>query len=143
VSPAGDPDCLFCKIVSGEIPSTRIYEDDQTVAFMDIFPWTTGHCLVVPREHFSTIFELPQQAALAVMATAHRLAGAIRAALRLDGLNLLQSNGRAAWQTVDHFHVHLIPRYRGDGLVPLASPKAGDQKSIGDTAEAIRGALAP
>lgn len=134
-------DCIFCRISAGEAPATRIYEDDAVFAIMDIFPWNTGHALVIPRSHAPTIWEITPDDAAAVMRAAHRLAPAIRDAVGADGLNLLQSNGRAAWQQVDHFHLHLIPRWVDDGLVQPVSPPAGDMDDIVKTAARIVEAL--
>ncbi len=134
-------DCVFCKIRDGEIPSTRIYEDARTLAFMDINPLNEGHCLVVTRAHAATLFEAAEADLQAAVATAKRVALALKTALAPDGLNMLQANGAAAFQSVPHFHLHLIPRWSGDGkgfdwkLVP------GDRTRIQATAEKIRGAL--
>lgn len=134
-------DCVFCKIVSGEIPSTRLYEDARTVAFMDVNPLNDGHCLVVTRAHAATLFDAAEADLQAVIATARRVATAIREALKPEGLNMLQANGPAAFQSVPHFHLHLVPRWSGDGkgfdwkLVP------GDRERIQATAEKIRAAL--
>ena len=134
-------DCVFCKIRDGQIPSTRVFEDERTMAFMDINPLNEGHCLVIPRAHAATIFEVDEADLRAAIATAKRVAKAIREVLRADGLNVLQANGVAAFQSVPHFHFHLVPRWIGDGkgfdwpLVP------GDKGRIQATAEKIRGAL--
>lgn len=107
---ATDPDCLFCKIVAGEIPSRRVYEDATAVAFLDVGPWTRGHTLVVPREHVPDVLSDPPQLAAigaAVDATARLLVRTLRA----DGLNLLSSASAVAGQEVFHLHVHLVPRY--------------------------------
>src|SRR5687767_15580904 len=104
-----DSDCLFCKIVAGEIPSTRVDEDDRTVAFMDINPATRGHALVVPRTHVPDLHAIGDDDLQAVARTAQRIAARVRDALGADGINLLNSTGPAAWQTVFHFHVHVIP----------------------------------
>ena len=135
-------DCVFCRILDGRIPSTRLYEDERTVAFMDINPLSDGHCLVVTRAHHSTLFDATESDLQAAIATARRVARALRAALQPDGLNVLQANGAAAFQSVPHFHLHLIPRWTGDGkgfdwpLVP------GDRARIQGTAEKIRVQLA-
>jgi histidine triad (HIT) family protein len=135
-------DCVFCKIRDGQIPSTRVFEDERTIAFMDINPLNEGHCLVVPRAHAPTIFDIDQTDLRSAIVTAQRVAKAIRTALRPDGLNLLQANGAAAFQSVPHLHFHLVPRFAGDGkgfdwpLVP------GDRGRIQAAAEKIRGALA-
>jgi histidine triad (HIT) family protein len=104
-------DCVFCKIRDGQIPSTRVYEDDRTIAFMDINPLNEGHTLIIPRAHAATLFEADDADLRAAIATAKRVAVAIRAALHPDGLNLLQANGAAAFQSVPHFHFHLVPRF--------------------------------
>ena len=135
-------DCVFCKIRDGQIPSTRVYEDARTLAFMDINPVNDGHCLVVTRAHAATLFDADQADLEAAVATAKRVALALRRALAPDGLNLLQANGAAAFQSVPHFHLHLIPRWNGDGkgfdwtLVP------GERARVQATAEKIRAALA-
>ncbi|HEY6527006.1 MAG TPA: HIT family protein, partial [Solirubrobacteraceae bacterium] len=108
-----DPDCLFCKIVAGEIPSERVDEDDRTVAFMDINPATRGHALVIPRRHAANLLEIDAEDLAATTAAAQRLARTASERLGADGVNLLNSCGPAAWQTVFHFHVHVIPRYEG------------------------------
>jgi histidine triad (HIT) family protein len=134
-------ECVFCRIRDGQIPSTRVAEDERTIAFMDINPLSAGHCLVIPRAHAATLFDVDPADLGAVIATAKRVALAIRQALRPEGLNLLQANGAAAFQSVPHFHLHLIPRWTGDGkgfdwpLVP------GDHGTIRAAAEKIRGAL--
>lgn len=136
-----DADCIFCAIVAGEAPSTRVYEDDSVIAILDIFPWAKGHCLVIPRRHSSTIFDIDPEGAAAVMRAAHRLAPAIRDAVGAEGMNLLQSNGRAAWQTVDHLHLHLIPRWASDSLVPPGTSSKADPDELAATAERITEAL--
>jgi len=136
-------DCVFCKIRDGAIPSTRVYEDERTLAFMDINPLNDGHCLVVTRAHAETIFDADLADLAAAIATAKRVAEALRRALAPDGLNLLQANGKAAFQSVPHFHLHLIPRFTGDGKGfdwPLV---AGDRARIQAVAEKIRAALPP
>ena len=135
-------DCVFCRIRDGQIPSTRVYEDERTIAFMDINPLNEGHTLVIPRAHAATLYDADEADLQAAIATARRVARAIRQAIRPDGLNLLQANGAAAFQSVPHFHLHLVPRFTGDGkgfdwpMVP------GDRARIQAAAEKIRGALA-
>ncbi|MDX6670268.1 MAG: histidine triad family protein [Solirubrobacteraceae bacterium] len=136
---AADPDCLFCKIVAGELPSTRVDEDDRTVAFMDINPATRGHALVIPREHARDLHEVSAEDLCATMAAAQRLAALARDRLDADGVNLLNSCGRAAWQTVFHFHVHVIPRYDDDPLRLPWVPGPGDEAEIRAAAAALRG----
>jgi histidine triad (HIT) family protein len=108
-------DCIFCKVVAGELPSSQLLSDDRVVVFMDINPVSHGHCLVVTKEHRPTLFELTDEEGAAVMSAAHRVAEAIREALKPDGVNLHQSNGPAAGQVVGHFHLHVIPRWEHDG----------------------------
>ncbi|HEY3021147.1 MAG TPA: HIT domain-containing protein [Solirubrobacteraceae bacterium] len=134
---ASDPDCLFCKIVAGEIPSTRIDEDERTVAFMDINPATRGHALVVPREHTRDLLSIDQDELAAVAAAAKRLAARATERLGADGINLLNSCGPAAWQTVFHFHVHVIPRYDDDPLRLPWVPGPGDPDEIEATAREL------
>ena len=134
-------DCVFCRIRDGQIPSTRVYEDDRTIAFMDINPLNDGHTLVIPRAHAATLFEADEADLRAAIATAKRVAGAIRAALHPDGLNLLQANGAAAFQSVPHVHFHLVPRFTGDGRGFDWPMVAGDRGRIQAAAEKIRGAL--
>ncbi len=127
---AADPDCLFCKIVAGEIPATIVAEDERTIAFMDINPATRGHALVIPRAHAADVFAIDPEDLQAVAVVAQRLAQRAREQLGADGVNLLNSSGRAAWQTVLHFHLHVIPRYRGDPLRLPWVPAPGDRDDI-------------
>lgn len=130
-------DCVFCKIRDGQIPSTRLFEDERTLAFMDINPLNDGHCLVVTRAHTPTLLDADVADLRAAIATAQRVAGALQRALSPHGLNLLQANGAAAFQSVPHFHLHLVPRWTGDGKGfdwPLV---AGDRTRIQAVAEKI------
>ena len=134
-------DCVFCKIRDGQIPSLKIYEDAATLAFMDINPLNSGHCLVITKTHAPNLFEAPVEDLQAAIVTAQRVAQAIREGLKPDGLNMLQANGVAAFQSVLHFHLHLIPRWTGDGkgfdwkLVP------GHREQIMKVGERIRALL--
>ena len=132
-------DCLFCKIAAGEIPSTKVYEDDRVLAFMDINPVTDGHLLVIPKTHAATILDIDPDDLAAVMEVARRVAKAQQAALNMPGLNLLQSNGRAATQLIDHLHVHLIPRWPDDKFAKTLHWEMipGDMEQIGITAGKI------
>ena len=127
---SADPDCLFCKIVAGEIPATIIARDDRTLAFMDINPATRGHALVIPREHARDVHGIDPDDLGAVAASAQRIAARAVEQLGADGVNLLNSNGPAAWQTVFHFHMHVIPRYEGDPLRLPWVPAPGDKDDI-------------
>jgi histidine triad (HIT) family protein len=135
---AQDPDCLFCKIVAGEIPGTKVDSDERTVAFMDINPATRGHLLVVPRDHARNLLEIGEDDLDAVMRTAQRMARRVTERLGADGVNLLNSCGSAGWQTVFHFHVHVIPRYEDDPLRLPWVPGPGDEAEIAAAAEALR-----
>jgi len=124
-------DCPFCGIVAGTIPSTKVYEDDRTLAFMDISPASDGHLLVVPKAHAKNLLEIPTDDLAAVVQTGQRMARRIVETLDADGVNLINSCGEAAWQTVFHFHLHVIPRYAGrDGLTLPWVPTPGDADAI-------------
>ena len=133
-----DPDCLFCKIIAGELPSQMVDEDERTVAFMDINPATRGHALVVPRRHAKDLLEIDGDDLAATAVAAQRLARRMHERLKPDGVNLLNSCGRAAWQTVFHFHVHVIPRDEGDPLRLPWTPGPGDLDQIAATAAELR-----
>lgn len=109
--------CIFCKIASGEIPSYTIYEDDDFKAFMDISPASKGHTILIPKQHADNIFDLDETVASKLLPVAARIAKALKVELKCEGLNLLQNNGEAAGQTVFHFHMHIIPRYKVDKVV--------------------------
>ncbi|MDP3767943.1 MAG: HIT domain-containing protein, partial [Dehalococcoidia bacterium] len=108
-------DCVFCKIRDGQIPSMKVWEDERTLCIMDVNPLNSGHCLVLTKIHAATIFEAAVEDLQAAIATAKRMAVAIQQALKPDGLNVLQANGPAAFQSVPHVHLHLIPRWTNDG----------------------------
>ncbi len=135
-------DCVFCKIRDGQIPSIKLYEDARTLCIMDINPLNAGHCLVLTRAHAPTIFDADPADLAAAITTAQRVATAQRAALRPDGLNMLQANGAAAFQSVPHFHLHLIPRWANDGKGFDWTQMPGDRDQIQKAGEKIRAALA-
>ena len=130
-------DCIFCSIVAGELPSTIVDEDERTIAFMDIAPATRGHALVIPRAHAEDLLSVGAEDLAAVALAAQRLAGRARERLGADGINLLNSCGAAAWQTVFHFHVHVIPRYREDPLRLPWVPGPGDPQEIAAAAQEL------
>ena len=134
-----DPDCLFCKIVAGDIPATRVREDERTVAFMDINPGTRGHMLVVPRTHSDDLLTIGEEDLAACFAAAKELAALATERLGATGVNLLNSCGRDAWQTVFHFHVHVVPRYPADPLELPWTPAPGDRDEIAAAAAALKG----
>ncbi len=132
-------DCIFCKIVNSEIPSTKVYEDDRVFAFMDINPLSDGHILVVPKAHAADIHEITEADFAAVTAATHKLAAAVKKTLDPEGINLMQLNGKAANQIVPHLHVHIVPRWSGDGLTICKwEPMAGDMEKINEVAKKIR-----
>jgi histidine triad (HIT) family protein len=131
-------DCLFCGIVEGSVPSQTIDSDERTVAFMDINPATRGHALVVPRAHSRDIFDMEPEDLTATMLAVQRLAKRMDEVLEPDGLNVLNASRPAAWQTVFHFHVHLIPRYEDDPLKLPWIPRGGDEEEIAAIAEKLR-----
>jgi histidine triad (HIT) family protein len=133
-----DPDCIFCKIVAGELPGQIIDQDDRTVSFMDINPATRGHALVIPRRHARDLLEIDRDDLAATALAAQRLAQRVHDRLGADGVNLLNSRGSAAWQTVYHFHIHVIPRYSGDPLRLPWKPEPGDLEQIAKVAEELR-----
>ena len=135
---ASDPNCIFCKIVKGEIPSFKLYEDAATLAFMDINPVHDGHCLVIPKAHSATVFEIAPEDFAATARTAAKVAKAVKAAVPCDGFNLMQANGEGAGQSVGHLHLHIVPRKNGDGLLFNWEPKAGERDRIAAVAERIR-----
>ena len=135
-------DCVFCKIRDGQTPAMKVFEDQRTICIMDINPLTLGHCLVLSKAHAATIYDAEAADLQAAIVTAKRVALALKASLDPEGLNVLQANGPAAFQSVAHFHLHLIPRWMRDGkgfdwkLVP------GDREAIMKAGEKLRAALA-
>ena len=134
-----DPDCLFCGIVAGTIPSETIDSDERTVAFMDINPATPGHALVVPREHSADLLEIGEEDLTATVLAAQRLSRRMKDALDADGIDLINACGAAAWQTVFHFHIHVVPRYEEDPLKLPWVPKPGDSDEIAEFANRLPG----
>jgi histidine triad (HIT) family protein len=132
-------DCIFCAIAKGEGPATIVAEDDRTVAFMDIMPATRGHLLVIPRAHYRDLLSVDEADLNATVNAAKAMAQRINDRLDPDGVNLLNSCGRAAWQTVFHFHIHVIPRYDDDPLELPWVPREGDMEEITRTGELLAG----
>ena len=139
-SPPGQ--CIFCRLVAGEIPAARVHEDEMTIAFMDIGQVNPGHVLVATRRHAANLFDITPQEAAAVMQTAQRVAQAVRAVFDPPGLTLLQANGREGVQTVFHFHLHVVPRHADDGIA-LSWPRKDPRASVlHGHAQRLREALA-
>lgn len=122
--------CIFCKIVKNEIPSHKIYEDEDTLVFLDIQPLTKGHCLVIPKKHYQDIFDINENDLKKVIVSAKNISEKIKKTLKADGIRISQSNGKAAGQDIMHFHMHIIPRYKNDGIsmseVKTAHPQNAD-----------------
>ena len=128
--------CIFCKIAAGEIPSNTIYEDDSFRVILDLGPATKGHALVLPKNHYADLYEIPEDVLADAAKVAKKVAGTMKEKLSCDGLNLVQNNGEAAGQTVMHFHLHIIPRYTDDGqhiLWKPTSPSPEELTAIKDT----------
>jgi histidine triad (HIT) family protein len=136
-----DANCIFCKIVAGQMPCFKLLEDDNTLAIMDIYPANDGHCLVLAKEHHSTLFDIGDEAFVAVSRSVIRVARAVNQALSPVGLNLVQANGPGAQQSVRHFHVHVLPRKLGDQLKLNWGVRPGDGETIAALAQKIRASL--
>lgn len=132
--------CIFCKIIEGEIPSVSVYEDEDFKAILDVAPSARGHVIILPKKHAANIFELPDEYVSKVMVVAKKIAKAVKETYHCDGVNILQNNGEAAGQTVFHFHVHVIPRFKGDtdtiniGWKPMDTPE--DMEAIAEEIKA-------
>lgn len=138
-SPPGQ--CIFCRLVAGEIPSAKVFEDALTVAFMDIGQVTPGHVLVATRRHAATLLDTTPEEAAAIMQTAHRVARTVQVAFNPPGLTLLQANGALGGQTVAHFHMHVVPRHQDDGIALTWPRKEPPAAVLADYAERLRAAL--
>jgi histidine triad (HIT) family protein len=134
-----DPDCLFCGIVAGTIPSETVDSDERTIAFLDINPATPGHALVVPREHSADLMEVGEEDLTATVLAAQRLSRRMKDVLETDGIDLINACGAAAWQTVFHFHIHVVPRYEDDPLKLPWIPEPGNPDEIARIAHKLRG----
>ena len=132
-------DCIFCKIAAGEIPSKTIYEDEKYRVILDLGPATRGHALILPKNHYANLFELPEEDAKEVICLAKKMATIMKEKLGCDGFNLVQNNGEAAGQTVFHFHMHLIPRYENDGQEIGWKPGSPSQDELEEIKKQIAG----
>lgn len=133
-------DCIFCKIVSGEAPAHRVFEDERTLVFMDLFPVAKGHSLVIPKAHSTNLLDTDDEELAAVVTHSRRVAHAIRRALAPDGIGVAQLNGAAAGQTIFHYHMHLIPRMQGEPF-QLHGRTQGDPEQLAETARKLAAAL--
>ena len=134
-------DCVFCRIIRGEVPSVKLYEDENTYAFMDINPVSPGHSLVIPKHHAENIYVTPPHASCVAMATLSKVSAAINRAVKPEGINVLQANGPGAQQSVFHIHFHIIPRSADDGLTMNWKLNPGDIDEINALAQKIRAEL--
>ena len=125
-----DTNCIFCKIANGEIPSKTLYEDDKFRVILDLGPASKGHALILPKEHYADLYELPEETAGEVMKLAKKMAAQMTQRLGCEGFNLVQNNGELAGQTVFHFHMHLIPRYKDDGQKIGWKPQEATQEEL-------------
>lgn len=127
-------ECVFCKIIKGDIPSSKVYEDDDVLAFLDINPVNKGHTLVIPKQHFETITDIPEELLGKVIAAAKKITHAVIKAVEADGAVVTQTNNEAAGQSVPHLHFHIIPRFKGDGLKfwPQGKYEEGQMQDFAD-----------
>ncbi len=130
--------CIFCKIIKGDIPCTKVYEDENVISFLDIAPANKGHSLVVPKEHYDTLIEAPEEIINYSLKVAKKVARAMSSSLANEGFNVLINNNKVAGQLVPHVHIHIIPRFKGDGIRLNWSPKKYKDKEIGEFAEKIK-----
>lgn len=131
-------DCIFCKIASGEIPSTTIFENNDFKVFFDVNPASLGHCLIIPKQHYNDIFDMDAETGGKLFSLATAVARALKKELHCEGMNVVQNNGLIAGQTVFHFHLHLIPRYAGDTVDIKWKPGVADQTRLAELAKQIR-----
>ncbi|MBR6344594.1 MAG: HIT family protein [Lachnospiraceae bacterium] len=131
-------DCIFCKLANGVFPTNSIYEDDTFNVILDAGPATKGHALILPKEHYDNLYELPDETAGKAMILAKKLAGEMSRRLNADGLNVVQNNGEAAGQTVMHYHLHLIPRYKNDGQHILWQPSEPSKEELEETRNLLK-----
>ena len=134
-------DCIFCSIIEGRIPAYVIYQDEYFLAIMDRYPSARGHALIMPKRHAADLYELNKKEAAMLIPLAQKVAGQIRSKLGIAGLNLIQNNGKAAGQVVGHFHLHLVPRYEGDGLKLYMKSADPTLQELEQVAELLRGGL--
>jgi histidine triad (HIT) family protein len=130
--------CIFCKIAQKQVPSSLVYEDEKTVAFLDIRPLNEGHTLVIPKEHYVNIFDIPKELICYIHGVTKKVAQAVEKATHADGISIIQQNGEAAGQEIFHLHVHVIPRFEGQKLPRLSELSEADREQLSRTAEKIR-----
>lgn len=133
-----DDNCIFCKLANGEIPSSTLYEDDSFRVILDLAPASKGHALILPKEHFANLYELNEETASKVLPLAKKLMDRMKKALNCDGFNILQNNGECAGQTVFHFHMHLIPRYKNDQVVLGFNPREITKEELEEVVKSVK-----
>lgn len=136
-----EKDCIFCRIANGEVPAAALYEDDDFCVILDMNPASKGHALILPKQHFANVCELDETLAAKVLPLAGRLGAAMQKALGCDGFNLVQNNGEAAGQTVNHFHMHVIPRYKNGPAMISWKPGTISAGKMGEIVEAVKAEL--
>ena len=134
-------DCIFCKIVSGEIPATKLYENEKVLSFLDIYPAAKGHALVIPKKHCKTLIDVPHEDLKEVALVVQKIGAAIMKALDCEGFNVIQSNHESAGQVIPHVHFHIVPRNPSDGLEMKWGKKEQDRKELEEYAKKITGHL--
>jgi histidine triad (HIT) family protein len=133
-----EENCIFCKIINKKSPSSTIYEDDAVTVFLDIRPLNIGHTLVIPKEHYVDIFDIPETLLSQVHTVTQKIASAIKKATDADGISIIQQNGKAAGQDIFHFHVHVVPRFEGQKLPPFSELKEVDRAQLDAMAKKIK-----
>ncbi len=133
-----DNACIFCRIAQKQVPANLVYEDEKALAFLDIRPLNEGHTLVMPKAHYETIFDIPQELITYLHGITKQVAIAVKKATKADGISIIQQNGKAASQEVFHLHIHVIPRYEGQKLPRFSDVKEADREKLSQTAEKIR-----
>lgn len=136
-----DSNCIFCKIANGEIPSNTLYEDDTFRVIFDLGPASRGHALILTKEHFRNIYDIDEDVLCKASKLAKKMAGVMTEVLKADGFNLMQNNEEVAGQSVFHFHMHLIPRYKGDKAIQFWKPHEADNEELAAMAEEIKKAM--
>jgi len=130
--------CLFCQIAAGEIPGFIIHEDELFIVILDRYPGTKGHMLIIPKRHAENVFELNESEAEALMPLAKKMAEKVNEVLKPDGINFVQNNGKDAGQVIFHYHMHLVPRYKGDGVVITHAPSDVSLEELGEVAKLFK-----
>ena len=133
-----DNACIFCRIAQKQVPANLVYEDEKALAFLDIRPLNEGHTLVIPKAHYETIFDIPQELITYLHGITKQVAIAVKKATKADGISIILQNGKAASQEVFHLHIHVIPRYEGQKLPRFSDVKEADREKLSQTAEKIK-----